>query len=100
MSKGTRSRLRNTVETFNSYTKSPTDEDLEQPARRRVRGYAFQVLLVTSMVAASNLRKIHAWLLRRDKPVVEPTAPPPKKPKTGLQVHLPPANAPPYAIPA
>lgn len=93
--------LRNTVETFNAYTKSPTEEDLEQPARRRVRGYGFQVLLVTAMVAASNMRKIHAWLKRRNEPVATPTEPRPnEKPPTGLQVHRPPANAPPYAIPA
>lgn len=94
--------LRNTVETFNSYTKSPTEEDLEQPARRRVRGHAFQVLLMTAMVAASNLRKINAWLKKRSEPI-EPPAPTPrgrKKATNGLQSHRPPANAPPYAIPA
>ena len=94
--------LRNTVETFNSYTKSPTEEDLEQPARRRVRGYAFQVLLLTAMVAASNMRKINAWLKRRHEPVAVPTEPPRgrKKAADGLQSHRPPANAPPYAVPA
>ena len=94
--------LRNTVETFNSYAKSPTEEDLEQPARRR-RGYGFQVLLMTAMVAASNMRKINAWLKRRNEPVTTPTEQPKaekRKPTTGLQVHRPPANAPPYAIPA
>ncbi|MDP2773534.1 MAG: hypothetical protein Q8O61_08240, partial [Nocardioides sp.] len=93
--------LRNTVETFNSYTKSPTEEDLEEPARRRVRGYAFQTLLLTAMVTASNLRKINAWLKKRNEPVAVPTTPPrTKKKATGLQAHRPLANAPPYAIPA
>ena len=93
--------LRNTVETFNSYTKSPTEEDLEQPARRRVRGYAFQVLLLTAMVAASNMRKINAWLRKRHEPVAVPTKPPRgRKAADGLQSHRPPANAPPYAVPA
>lgn len=55
-----------------------------------------------SMVAASNLRKINAWLKKRSEPI-EPPAPTPrgrKKATNGLQSHRPPANAPPYAIPA
>ncbi|WP_107705086.1 hypothetical protein [Nocardioides allogilvus] len=95
--------LRNTVETFNAYTKSPTDENLEEPARRRVRGYAFQVLLLSAMVTASNLRKINSWIKKRNEPAQEPTKPlhaTRKNASPSLQSHRPPANSPPYAIPA
>lgn len=95
--------LRNTVETFNAYTKSPTDENLEEPARRRVRGYAFQMLLLSAMVTASNLRKINSWIKKRNEPAQEPTKPIRAKRKNaspGLQSHRPPANSPPFAIPA
>ena len=52
------SNARNTIEGFNGFVKQPTEEDLEQPARRRARGYAFQSLVSAFMIASSNLRKI------------------------------------------
>lgn len=94
--------LRNTIEGFNGFTKSPTDEDLEQPARRRVRGYAFQALLVACLITASNLRKVGAYLRKR-----EHSARPPAGPKasrrpaksSNLADYRPEPNGPPQALP-
>ncbi len=37
-------------------------EDLEEAARRRVRGWTFNHIAVAIMVLASNIRKIDIWL--------------------------------------
>lgn len=91
--------LRNTIEGFNGFTKSPTEENTEEPARRRVRGYAFQTLAVALLIVASNLRKIQAWLNRRTD--TDDTAGPPRIParrrnaRPDLADYLPSADDPP-----
>lgn len=95
--------LRNTIEGFNGFTKSPTEENTEEPARRRIRGYAFQTLAVAVLILASNLRKIDAWLNRQDdQPAPEPTIPPRRRrnARPDLADYLPPADGPPLAVPA
>ena len=68
--------LRNTIEGFNGFTKSPTEENTEEPARRRIRGYAFQAVAVALLILASNVRKIDAWLRRpAEQPAPAPTPP-------------------------
>lgn len=93
--------LRNTIEGFNGFTKSPTEEDTEQPARRRIRGYAYQALAVAVSIVASNIRKIAAWLNRSDdQPVPTPSSPTPRRrnARPDLADYLPPPNGPPIAI--
>lgn len=95
--------LRNTIEGFNGFTKSPTEEDTEEPARRRIRGYAFQALAVAILIVASNIRKIDAWLNRRDEqPAPTPSSPPRRRrnARPDLADYLPPADGPPLAQPA
>lgn len=53
---------RNTIEGFNGYIKDANHEALDQPGRRRVRGYAAQYLLTAMLVVSANLRKIDAFL--------------------------------------
>jgi len=94
--------LRNTIEGFNGFTKSPTEENTEEPARRRVRGYAFQAVAVALLILASNVSKIAGWL---NRPAEQP-APGSTPPRTrrnaapDLADYLPPADGPPLAIPA
>jgi hypothetical protein len=94
--------LRNTIEGFNAFTKSPTEENTEEPARRRIRGYAFQALAVAILIVASNVRKIASWLNDRDdQPEPEPTIPRRRRnAKPDLADYLPPADGPPLAQPA
>ncbi|MEI2715394.1 MAG: hypothetical protein V9E98_00005 [Candidatus Nanopelagicales bacterium] len=64
--------LRNTIEGFNGFTKSRTEENTEEPARRRVRGYAFQTLAVAILqlsmaknhgsLAGSLDANLNAWM--------------------------------------
>lgn len=60
-------RPRNPIEGYNALTKSPTDENLAEPARRRVRGLAFQTLLVAVLITATNIRKIGAFLAKTER---------------------------------
>ncbi len=53
---------RNTIEGFNGYIKDANHEALDQPGRRRVRGYAAQYLFTAMLVASANLRKIDTFL--------------------------------------
>ncbi|MEZ5184680.1 MAG: hypothetical protein R2720_02950 [Candidatus Nanopelagicales bacterium] len=94
--------LRNTIEGFNGFTKSPTEENTEEPARRRIRGYAFQALAAAVLILASNVRKIDAWLNRRnEQPAPEPTSPRRRRnTRPDLADYLPPADGPPLAQPA
>ncbi len=95
--------LRNTIEGFNGFTKSGTEENTEEPARRRVRGYAFQTMSVAILIVASNIRKIDAWLNRQDDQTEpEPTTPPRRRrnARPDLADYLPPADGPPLAQPA
>ena len=97
------STLRNTIEGFNAFTKSVTDEALELAGRRRVRGYAWQAVLVACMITASNLRKIKTFLLKRDQPATPdstPAAKPDGRRGPDLQQYRPDPNAPPLAKPA
>ncbi|GER22941.1 hypothetical protein NCCP1664_14370 [Zafaria cholistanensis] len=55
------SHARNSIEGFNAYVKDAGREDLENPGRRRVRGYAKQLLLTTLSVVSANLLKIRTW---------------------------------------
>jgi hypothetical protein len=99
----TYSVFRNTIEGFNAFTKLPTEEDTEEPARRRIRGYAYQAFAVALLVLASNLRKINAWLRQQDTEPA-PTQPAPVRRRRNalpdLGEYLPPADGPPQAIPA
>ena len=94
--------LRNTIEGFNGFTKSPTEEDTEEPARRRIRGYAFQAVAVALLIVASNIRKIDAWLRRDEQPATTPSIPPGRRrnARPDLAEYLPPADGPPLAQPA
>jgi hypothetical protein len=92
---------RSTIEGFNGYVKSPTEEDLEEPARRRIRGYAFQAFAAALMILASNIRKIDSWIRTRDtKPTPTPARARRRNASPDLADHLPPENGPPLAIPA
>jgi hypothetical protein len=51
-------RLRNSVEGFNGFAKSPLDESIEHAGSRRIRGIAAQTVLL----AHANTRKIARWL--------------------------------------
>ncbi|MEJ7634709.1 hypothetical protein [Aeromicrobium sp.] len=94
------STLRNTIEGFNGYVKSPTDEDLEQAARRRMRGYTIQFILTTAMIAASNVRKIKSFVIRENRPA-RPTRVRVNRRRRGpsLRDYRPDPNAPPRVIP-
>ncbi|MFB0833452.1 hypothetical protein ACX8Z9_03425 [Arthrobacter halodurans] len=52
---------RNTIEGSNAHLKDAAHEDLENPGRRRVRGFAKQLLLPMLSVVSANLRKIRKW---------------------------------------
>lgn len=94
--------LRNTIEGVNGFTKSATEEDLEEPGRRRVRGYAYQALLVAALITASNLRKINTFLRKREAEANSPKPTPTAhtKPHADLSEYRPTLNGPPLAQPA
>lgn len=54
-------RLRNSVEHFNGYTKDASNEAIELPGRRRIRGIAAQTFLLAFQLAHANRRKINRW---------------------------------------
>ncbi len=56
------STARNTIEGFNGYVKDANREALDQPGRRRIRGYTAQYLLTTLLVVSANIRKLRAFL--------------------------------------
>lgn len=56
------STARNTIEGMNGYLKDASREALDQPGRRRVRGYAAQYLFAAVLVVSANIRKIRAFL--------------------------------------
>lgn len=56
------STARNTIEGFNGYLKDASYEALDQPGRRRVRGYAAQYLFTALLVMSANIRKIRRFL--------------------------------------
>ena len=56
------STARNTIEGFNGYVKDSNYEALDQPGRRRIRGYTAQYLLTTVLVVSANIRKIRTFL--------------------------------------
>jgi hypothetical protein len=70
----------NTIEGFNVYVKEANHEPLDQPGRRRLRGYAAQCLLTPIVVVSANLRKIETFIREhgKDKGAV---AKPPRKPR-------------------
>jgi hypothetical protein len=53
---------RNTIEGFNGYVKDANYEALDQPGRRRVRGYAAQYLFTALLVVSANIRKLQTFL--------------------------------------
>jgi hypothetical protein len=53
---------RNTIEGFNGFVKDAGREALDQPGRRRVRGFAAQYLFSAVLVASANIRKIQAFV--------------------------------------
>ena len=90
--------MRSTVEGFNGYIKDAAFEDLETPARRRLRGRAAQQLLVTLLVVSANIRKLRTWIALQAEPtkIVQMTARRDnRRARQSLQNYLPPANAPP-----
>ncbi len=56
------------IESYNDFIKNGNKEALEDPDRRRVRGYARQALIVALMVFSANLRKLVAWAIRQASP--------------------------------
>ncbi|GAB2456511.1 hypothetical protein GCM10027029_17840 [Conyzicola lurida] len=52
---------RNGIEGTNAYAKDGAKEDLENGAKRRLRGYAAQFLLIAFTVATANLRRIQSF---------------------------------------
>lgn len=90
--------MRSTVEGFNGYIKDAAFEDLETPARRRLRGRAAQQLLVTLLVVSANIRKLRTWRALQAEPtkIVQMTARRDnRRARQSLKNYLPPANAPP-----
>ncbi|WP_241518770.1 hypothetical protein [Streptomyces sp. CB03238] len=55
-------RLRNSVEGYNGYAKSPLAESIEAAGSRRLRGIAAQTVLLVFQLAHANRRKIKNWL--------------------------------------
>lgn len=66
------STARNTIEGFNAFIKDSAHEDLANPGRRRIRGYARQLLIVAVSVAAANIRKIRTFFVETQAPGHEP----------------------------
>ncbi|WP_276969243.1 hypothetical protein [Ferrimicrobium acidiphilum] len=71
---------RNTIEGFNGYVKDANHEALDQPGRRRVRGYASQYLLTAMLVMSANLRKIDTFIRKHGKDEAA-VAKPPRRPR-------------------
>ncbi|MFJ4989003.1 hypothetical protein ACIP9H_35055 [Streptomyces sp. NPDC088732] len=55
-------RLRNSVEGFNGFAKSPLAEAIESSRLRPIRGLAAQTILLVFQIAHANRRKITRWL--------------------------------------
>ncbi|WP_329229266.1 hypothetical protein [Streptomyces canus] len=55
-------RLRNSVEGYNGYAKSPLTEGIEAAGSRRIRDIAAQTILLAFQLAHANRRKIKKWL--------------------------------------
>ncbi|MFE6757860.1 hypothetical protein ACFVDQ_30375 [Streptomyces sp. NPDC057684] len=55
-------RLRNSVEGYNGYAKSPLAEAIEAAGGRRIRGIAAQTVLLVFQLAHANQRKIKNWV--------------------------------------
>ncbi|MDQ2729324.1 MAG: hypothetical protein M3Y91_16020, partial [Actinomycetota bacterium] len=53
---------RNTIEGYNGYIKDANREALDQPGRRRIRGYTAQYLFTTLLVVSANIRKLRTFL--------------------------------------
>jgi len=58
------STARNTIEGMNGYVKDANHEALDQPGRRRVRGYAAQYLFAAVLVVSANIRKIQGFITK------------------------------------
>jgi hypothetical protein len=54
--------LRNSIESFNGFAKDDNYEAIERGGRRRIRGLAAQMLLLSFQISHANKRKIDAWL--------------------------------------
>jgi hypothetical protein len=80
--------LRNTIEGLNGLIKDPAREAPAQPARRRVRGIAAQLVFTALLLMAANIRKIRAWraLTARDKDRITRRA---RRRRTSLRDYLP-----------
>lgn len=90
--------MRSTVEGFNGYVKDAAYEDLETPAKRRLRGRAAQHLLVTLLIVSANLRKLQSWSDQQTNPtkVAQIAARrETRRARQSLKGHLPPSTAPP-----
>jgi len=92
---------RNTIEGFNGFVKDSAHEDLENAGRRRIRGYARQLLMVTAIVAAANIRKIRAFFIRIAADTYKPKTTKVRKSRRTetLLAWLPETAAPPQVIP-
>lgn len=55
-------RLRNSIEGFNGFAKSPLAEAIESSRSRPIRGLAAQTILLVFQLAHANRRKITTWL--------------------------------------
>lgn len=63
--------LRNTIESINGLAKDGSRGGLEDPTRRRVRGYTAQYLFTTLLAMAVNVRKIDAFLDRQPAEAIQ-----------------------------
>lgn len=93
------SRPRNTIEGYNALAKSPTEANLAEPGRRRVRGRSIQTLLIAILIAATNFRKIASHIRTKNNPPNNGNKPRRKRPST-RRTYLPDPNGPPLVTPA
>lgn len=75
------STARNTIEGFNGYVKDASREALDQPGRRRVRGYAAQYLFTSLLVMSANVRKLQTFLVKAEADAAGVLQVPPKRRK-------------------
>lgn len=72
---------RNTIEGYNGYVKDANREALDQPGRRRVRGYAAQYLFTSLLVMSANVRKLQTFLVKAEADAAGVLQVPPKRRK-------------------
>lgn len=94
------SRPRNTIEGYNALAKSPTEANLAEPGRRRIRGRSIQTVLIAILIAATNFRKIAAYIRATATPPTESGAGPRRGRPSTRRSYLPNPGDPPLVTPA